>query len=89
VGAKSYTLANLEFEQALSAQWSVVGFGDALATAAELRDYPLAGERLYSAGIGARYQTLIGPVRVEYGRNLKPRPGDPGGTWQVSVGAAF
>ena len=89
VGAKSYTLANLEFEQALSAQWSVVGFGDALATAAELRDYPLAGERLYAAGLGVRYQTLIGPVRVEYGRNLKPRPGDPGGTWQVSVGAAF
>ena len=89
VGAKSYTLANLELEQALASQWSVVGFGDALATAAELRDYPLAGERLYSAGLGVRYQTLIGPVRVEYGRNLNPRAGDPGGTWQISVGAPF
>jgi outer membrane protein assembly factor BamA len=89
IGAKSYTLANLELEQALTSKWSLVAFGDALAAAAELRDYPLAGEQLYSAGLGLRYQTLIGPIRVEYGRNLNPRPGDPGGTWQISVGAPF
>lgn len=89
IGAKGYTLANLELEQALSALWSVVVFGDALATAAQLRDYPVAGERLFSAGLGLRYQTLIGPVRVEYGRNLNRRGGDPGGTWQISVGAPF
>jgi outer membrane translocation and assembly module TamA len=88
-GAKTYTLANLDLEQALTSTWSVVVFGDALVTAAELRQYPLAGERLYSAGLGVRYQTLIGPIRVEYGRNLNPRPGDPRGTWQISVGAAF
>ena len=89
VGAKSYALANLDLEQALSATWSVVVFGDVLATAAELRDYPLAGERLAAVGLGLRYQTLIGPIRVEYGKNLRPRVGDPGGTWQISVGAAF
>ena len=89
IGAKSYALGNLDIEQALSANWSVVAFGDALATAAELRNYPLAGERLYSAGLGVRYQTLIGPIRVEYGRNLNPRAGDPSGTWQISVGAPF
>lgn len=89
VGAKSYTLANVDLEQAVSGNWSVVAFGDVLTTAAQLSDYPVGGERLYSAGLGVRYQTLIGPVRVEYGRNLKPRTGDPGGTWQISVGAPF
>lgn len=89
IGAKSYALGNLDLEQALTAKWSVVVFGDALATAAELRRYPWAGERLYSAGLGVRYQTLIGPIRVEYGRNLNPRAGDPGGTWQIAVGAPF
>ncbi|MCX6956344.1 MAG: BamA/TamA family outer membrane protein, partial [Verrucomicrobia bacterium] len=89
IGAKSYTLGNLDLEQALSGKWSAVVFGDVLATATELRNYPLAGEQLYSAGLGVRDQTLIGPVRVEYGRNLKPRAGDPGGTWQISVGAPF
>ncbi len=89
IGAKSYALGNLDLEQALSSTWSVVLFGDALATAAQLSDYPVAGEWLYTAGIGLRYQTLIGPIRVEYGKNLNPRTGDPGGTWQISVGAPF
>lgn len=89
VGAKSYALANIDLEQALAEKWSLVVFGDALAAAAELRNYPLSGDRLYSVGLGVRYHTLIGPIRAEYGRNLNPRAGDPGGTWQISVGAPF
>jgi outer membrane protein assembly complex protein YaeT len=88
VGAKSYAQANLEFEQALTAKWSVVVFTDALGTATSLRDYPF-NEELFSAGLGLRYQTIIGPVRVEYGRNLNPRPLDPAGTLQVSIGFPF
>jgi outer membrane protein assembly complex protein YaeT len=89
IGAKSYALANVDLEQALFSKWTAVVFTDALATAAELRNYPLGGEHLYSAGLGLHYQTLIGPIRVEYGRNLNPRTGDPRGTWQVSLGAPF
>ncbi len=88
VGAKSYLLFNFEFEQALTSNWSVVAFIDALGATAQLRDYPFA-EKLYTAGLGVRYQTLIGPIRVEYGRNLNPRPLDPGGTWQLSIGYPF
>ena len=88
VGAKSYAQFNLEFEQALTSKWSVVVFGDALGTAASLRDYPF-NEKLFSVGLGVRYQTIIGPVRVEYGHNLNPRPFDPAGTLQVSIGFPF
>ena len=88
VGAKSYLLVNLELEQALTPNWSVVPFVDALGTAAQLSGYPLT-ERLYTVGLGVRYQTLIGPIRVEYGHNLNPRPGDPQGTWQISIGNPF
>jgi outer membrane protein assembly complex protein YaeT len=88
IGAKSYVLLNVELEQALTPNWSVVAFSDALGAAAQLRDYPFA-ERLYTAGLGVRYQTLIGPIRVEYGRNLNPRPADPHGTWQISIGYPF
>jgi outer membrane protein assembly complex protein YaeT len=88
VGAKSYVLLNVELEQAITSNWSVVAFGDALGDAAQLKNYPF-DERLYSAGLGVRYQTLIGPVRVEYGRNISPRPGDPPGTWQISIGYPF
>ena len=88
IGAKSYMLVNLELEQALTPNWSVVAFGDAVGTAVTLRNYPFK-ERLYSAGLGVRYQTLIGPIRLEYGRNINPRPNDPPGTWQFSIGYPF
>ena len=88
VGAKSYLQFNLELEQALTSKWSVVVFGDALGTAVSLRDYP-CNEKLFSAGLGLRYQTIIGPVRVEYGRNLNPRPLDPAGTLLLSIGYPF
>lgn len=88
VGAKSYALANVELEQALTSNWSVVVFADAVGTAARLADYPFA-EKLYSVGLGLRYQTIIGPVRVEYGHNLNPRPLDPSGTLLISIGFPF
>ncbi len=88
IGAKTYLLVNLELEQALTDKWSVVVFTDGIGTAARLADYPFS-ERLYSAGLGIRYQTLIGPLRMEYGRNLNPRSIDPRGTLLFSVGFPF
>lgn len=88
VGAKSYLLLNVEFEQALTTKWSGIVFFDALGTAARLSDYPFS-EQLYSAGLGIRYQTIIGPLRVEYGRNLNPRAEDPSGSLLFSVGFPF
>ncbi|MET0263709.1 MAG: BamA/TamA family outer membrane protein [Rariglobus sp.] len=88
VGAETYVLLNVEIEQAITKTWSVVVFGDALGQAAELSEYPF-DERLYSVGLGLRYQTVIGPVRLEYGRNVNPRPKDPSGTLHLSVGFPF
>ncbi len=88
IGAKSYLLLNFEFEQALTKNWSVIVLADALGIAPKLRDYPYA-EELYSVGLGVRYQTLIGPVRLEYGRNVNPRADDPSGTLHLSVGYPF
>jgi outer membrane translocation and assembly module TamA len=88
IGAKSYLLLNVEFEQALTKSWSAIVFVDALGQAARLEDYPF-NEQLYSIGVGLRYQTLIGPVRLEYGRNLNPRLADPAGTLHLSVGFPF
>ncbi len=88
VGAKAYTQLNLELEQALTSKWSAVVFFDALGTAARWDDFPYS-EKLYSAGLGVRYQTVIGPVRLEYGHNLNPRPHDPSGTVLLSIGFPF
>jgi outer membrane protein assembly factor BamA len=88
IGAKTYTLLNLEVEQVLTKSWSGVVFFDTLGTATQLEDYPYS-ELLYSVGAGIRYQTIVGPIRLEYGYNLNRRPGDPSGTWLLSVGFPF
>ncbi len=88
VGADTYVLVNLELEQAITRTWSLVAFFDGLGEAARVKDYPF-DEELYSVGLGVRYNTLLGPLRIEYGHNLNPRPGDPDGTLHFSVGFPF
>ncbi len=88
VGAETYTLGSVELEQALTPRWSLVLFSDSLGFAHSISDYPF-DTGLYSIGCGIRWRTLIGPVRLEYGHNLNPRPGDPSGTVLFSLGYPF
>ncbi len=88
VGAESYVLANVQFEQALTENFSLVVFSDSVGLAHSIRDYP-ASQGLYSVGGGVYWKTPIGPVRLEYGHNLNRRPQDPAGTIQFSVGFPF
>jgi len=88
VGAETYLLGSIEFEQALTASWSLVAFLDAITFARDIQNYP-GNETLYSVGGGIQWRTLIGPVRLEYGYNLNPRPHDPVGTVLFSIGFPF
>ena len=88
VGGETYTIANLEFEQGITPTWSIVFFFDALGQARSIDQWPV-DEGLYSAGLGVRWKSLIGPVRLEYGHNLNPRDDDPSGTFHVSIGFPF
>jgi outer membrane protein insertion porin family len=88
VGAETYLFGSVEFEQALTPKWSLVLFSDSIGFAQQFRDYPV-DESLYSVGGGIRWRTIVGPVRLEYGHNLNPRPKDPSGTLHVSLGFPF
>ena len=88
VGVRSQWLVNLEFEQLVTGRWTLVLFSDTLGTAADMDDWP-GTEVLTSLGLGVRYQSPIGPLRLEYGRNLNPRDGDPPGTLHFSIGFPF
>lgn len=48
----------------------------------------LSGFR-YGAGVGVRYYTNFGPIRVDVGTPLNPQPGDPRVAVYVSLGQAF
>lgn len=88
IGAETMTLFNVELEKAVGPGWSLLVFSDTLLQAEDMDNYP-NDEALYSAGIGLRYRTPLGPFRLEYGRNLNPRTGDPKGTLQFSLGFPF
>jgi outer membrane protein insertion porin family len=88
VGAKTSTLINIEIEQALTTRISGVLFVDVLGAAAELSQSPW-DDVLVAAGVGLRYDTIIGPLRLEYGHNLNPRSVDPRGTLHFSIGFPF
>ena len=88
IGAETYLLGTVEFEQALTPKWSLVAFSDSIGFASQLGQYPF-DETLYSVGGGVRWKTVVGPVRLEYGHNLNPRTDDPSGTIQFSLGFPF
>jgi outer membrane protein insertion porin family len=88
IGAESFLLGSIELEQELTPKLSLVGFVDSIGIARDITDYPFH-QVLTSAGGGIGYRTLIGPVGFEYGHNINPRPQDPAGTFQFSVGFPF
>jgi translocation and assembly module TamA len=44
---------------------------------------------LYGGGIGLRYYTLIGPIRVDLATPFERRPGDAAIQFYISIGQAF
>lgn len=88
IGAESFLLLNLELEQPIANDWSLVVFSDTVGVAADLDNYPF-NEILTSVGGGIRWSSIIGPVRLEYGYNLNRRSQDPHGTLHFSIGFPF
>jgi Outer membrane protein/protective antigen OMA87 len=88
VGARSVWLVNVEFEQTITGRWTAVIFSDTSGASMDAGDWP-GREVLSSAGAGLRYQSPIGPIRLEYGWNLRRREMDPTGTLHFSIGFPF
>jgi outer membrane protein insertion porin family len=68
IGAEIYLLGNLELEQRIWSNFSLVQFVDLLADAREGMSLQ-SGDFLYSVGLGLRYNSVVGPLRLEYGYN--------------------
>jgi translocation and assembly module TamA len=50
---------------------------------------PSLGSFRFGAGIGARYYSSFGPIRIDVGTPINPRRGDPKIAVYVSLGQAF
>ena len=89
LGGASVVEANVEFRQRIGKSFGAVAFVDAGSAYPDmLPDFSLFGPRV-GAGVGARYYTDFGPVRLDVGFPLNPRSGDPPFGVYVSLGQAF
>ena len=50
---------------------------------------PRLGDFQYGAGVGVRYYSNFGPIRLDVGTPLNPQPGDSRIAVYVSLGQAF
>ena len=88
VGGNVLMLLNLEFRFPIAKRLGGVVFSDNGNVYRRLQVIRLLNWR-YNAGLGFRYETPIGPVRVDYGIKLNPRPGESFGRLHVSLGHPF
>jgi len=88
VGGKSLVEMSAELRHPVTDTIDVIGFLDAGQVSLRSWDFPLDNLQ-YGIGVGARYRTVIGPVRVDLGFPLDRRGNDA--TWQVylAVGDTF
>jgi outer membrane protein insertion porin family len=47
------------------------------------------GDLRTSVGVGFRWASPVGPLRLEWGYNLKPREGEARSSWDFAIGAFF
>jgi translocation and assembly module TamA len=81
VGAKSVDAATLEFRQRIGTDWGAAAFVDA----GQAGDgTPFTGQFFAGAGVGARYYTAIGAVRVDVAVPLVHLP--HGDTFELYIG---
>ncbi len=48
-----------------------------------------AGKFKKTAGLGVRWYSPMGPLRLEWGWNLDPKPGEDSNNWEFSIGTFF
>ncbi|MBV9007646.1 MAG: BamA/TamA family outer membrane protein [Verrucomicrobia bacterium] len=88
IGGEFYTIFNVEYTFPLYGELKGAVFVDAgnlLPDASQ----PGFGDMRFGIGAGLRYDLPIGPVRVDYGVNPDPRPGEDFGAFHFSFGFAF
>jgi len=88
-GGNAMLLGGAEFRLNVTRSFQLASFLDTGNVYPETRDLAVADLR-WSAGLGVRYRTPIGPVRVDWGYVLDPQPGDSGRShFHLSIGHAF
>jgi outer membrane protein insertion porin family len=86
-GGNAFFLTNVEFRTFLGKNFSIVAFLDSGNVWQKIRDIDLTLKN--SVGAGVRYNTPVGPLRLDYGYKLQKIPGLSRSEIFFSIGHAF
>ena len=86
-GGIAIDAGTIEFRQRIYKNFGIVPFVDAGQVSAQSR--PFAGTLSVGAGLGARYYTSIGPIRVDFAIPLKRTAGSGAFAIYIGLGEAF
>ena len=88
LGGNALFIANFELRTPVTKSFSVAPFYDTGNVFARIRDVKLSSFS-NTLGIGLRYKTPFGPIRIDIGRNLAPPPGQPTTKFFFTIGNPF
>jgi outer membrane protein insertion porin family len=88
LGGNAMVLGNAELRFDMGRSFSTALFSDVGNVYALVSEIDL-GRLLASAGVGLRYRTAFGPIRVDWGFKLNPRPGESTNRVHLTIGHAF
>ena len=90
IGGTSFGLMNLELQFPLIEKIAMLGvvFYDTGNAFDDGESFDVSSFRS-DVGLGIRWNSPLGPLRIEYGHKLDPDDDESSGKWQFSMGAMF
>ncbi|MCG6552720.1 MAG: outer membrane protein assembly factor BamA [Candidatus Magnetominusculus sp. LBB02] len=87
-GGNAYLMGSSEMRISVIDNFGVVTFLDCGDVWPKISDYSLSGLK-YTTGMGLRYMTAAGPIRLDYGYKLNRAVNEGTGRFYFSIGQAF
>ncbi|HMK44444.1 MAG TPA: outer membrane protein assembly factor BamA [Dissulfurispiraceae bacterium] len=87
-GGNAYLMGNFEMRSNVWQELGLVTFLDWGNVWSRMSDISLSNVK-YTTGLGVRYSTPVGPLRVDYGIKLNRDAGESRGAFHFSIGQAF
>lgn len=88
LGGQGFTVFNVEYGFPIWGDLRGAVFVDAGNVVSTARGFGV-GDMRYGVGAGLRYNLPIGALRLDYGLNPSPRPGEAQGAFHFAIGIAF
>ncbi|MDH5201794.1 MAG: outer membrane protein assembly factor BamA [Nitrospirota bacterium] len=87
-GGNAFLCGNVEIRSSFGKGIGIVAFLDGGNVWLKAKDMDPANLK-YTAGLGLRYNTPVGPIRIDYGHKLQRENGESSGELHFSIGHAF